>query len=114
MEKRGTWGDHVTLQVINPFEHCFCASSLTVQQAAANIYDVEIHLLTSYKDTVWMEIKPQDGKNFTQKSLWLSFLAELHYNSLYTKQGRVFQYFELLQNIHLMSCECLCVSLTGS
>ncbi|ELR24133.1 OTUlike cysteine protease family protein [Acanthamoeba castellanii str. Neff] len=67
MDKRGTWGDHITLQ------------------AAANVYGVEIHLLTSYKDTVWMEIKPQDGAK-TQKSLWLSFLAELHYNSLYSRQ----------------------------
>jgi hypothetical protein len=64
-------------------------------QAAANVYGVEIHLLTSYKDTVWMEIKPQDGAK-TQKSLWLSFLAELHYNSLYSRQGK------------LVSCRVVC------
>ncbi len=109
MDKRGTWGDHVTLQVhAPPHTHHrtrttahdtrsatrVSLSRLTLQcggawtQAAANVYGVEIHLLTSYKDTVWMEIKPQDGAK-TQKSLWLSFLAELHYNSLYSRQGNL-------------------------
>jgi hypothetical protein len=65
------------------------------------VYGVVIHLLTSYKDTEWMEIKPQEGVK-TQKSLWLSFLAELHYNSLYSRQG-----------VSLRGGEALCISWLG-
>lgn len=87
MDQRGTWGDHVTLQVLSqcPLEEETCITDSRLQ-AAANVYGVEIHLLTSYADTVWMEIKPK-GEAKAKKILWLSFLAELHYNSLYTQQG---------------------------
>ncbi|WJX14106.1 hypothetical protein P8452_04411 [Trifolium repens] len=63
MSKSGEWGDHVTLQ------------------AAADWYGVKIFVITSFKDTCYIEILPQ-----TQKSgrvIFLSFWAEVHYNSIY-------------------------------
>nr|XP_043631933.1 OVARIAN TUMOR DOMAIN-containing deubiquitinating enzyme 9 isoform X2 [Erigeron canadensis] len=59
----GEWGDHVTLQ------------------AAADAFGVKIFVLTSFKDTCYIEILP-----FAQKSkriIFLSFWAEVHYNSIY-------------------------------
>ncbi|XP_022767320.1 uncharacterized protein LOC111311831 isoform X2 [Durio zibethinus] len=63
MSKSGEWGDHVTLQ------------------AAADSYGVRIFVITSFKDTCYIEILPN-----TQKSkgvIFLSFWAEVHYNSIY-------------------------------
>ncbi|XP_071720645.1 OVARIAN TUMOR DOMAIN-containing deubiquitinating enzyme 12-like isoform X2 [Rutidosis leptorrhynchoides] len=63
ISKGGEWGDHVTLQ------------------AAADAYGVKIFVLTSFKDTCSIEILPK-----VQKSKWvifLSFWAEVHYNSIY-------------------------------
>ncbi|KAE8710079.1 Detected protein of confused Function [Hibiscus syriacus] len=67
MAKSGEWGDHVTLQ------------------AAADKFAVKICLLTSFRDTCFIEIMPrgQAPKN----GLWLSFWSEVHYNSLYAIQG---------------------------
>ncbi|KAF7801938.1 OTU domain-containing protein [Senna tora] len=66
MAKSGEWGDHVTLQ------------------AAADKFGAKICLLTSFKDTCFLEITPQ-GKA-PKHELWLSFWSEVHYNSLYTVQ----------------------------
>ncbi|KAK1303663.1 hypothetical protein QJS10_CPB11g01464 [Acorus calamus] len=63
MKRSGEWGDHVTLQ------------------AAADRYGAKICLLTSFKDTCFIEIIPKD--NNPSKELWLSFWSEVHYNSLY-------------------------------
>ncbi|XP_030546578.1 OVARIAN TUMOR DOMAIN-containing deubiquitinating enzyme 11 isoform X2 [Rhodamnia argentea] len=63
MKKSGEWGDHVTLQ------------------AAADRFVAKINLVTSFKETSYIEIVP-NGKNPT-KELWLSFWSEVHYNSLY-------------------------------
>ncbi|KAK3232489.1 hypothetical protein Dsin_004370 [Dipteronia sinensis] len=63
MSKNGEWGDHVTLQ------------------AAADKYGVRIFVITSFKDTCCIEILPNDQK--PQRVLWLSFWAEVHYNSIY-------------------------------
>ncbi|WCJ40279.1 OVARIAN TUMOR DOMAIN-containing deubiquitinating enzyme 12 [Euphorbia peplus] len=63
MSKSGEWGDHVTLQ------------------AAADKFAAKICLLTSFRDTCFIEIMPQSQ---TPKcELWLSFWSEVHYNSLY-------------------------------
>ncbi|XAR52838.1 Ubiquitinyl hydrolase 1 [Bertholletia excelsa] len=64
MKKLGEWGDHVTLQ------------------AAADRFEAKICVVTSFRDTCYIEILPKD-KN-PSRELWLSFWSEVHYNSLYT------------------------------
>lgn len=63
MAKSGEWGDHVTLQ------------------AAADKFSAKICLLTSFRDTCFIEIVPQHQAPV--RELWLSFWSEVHYNSLY-------------------------------
>ncbi|ESW15728.1 hypothetical protein PHAVU_007G097000 [Phaseolus vulgaris] len=63
MGKSGEWGDHVTLQ------------------AAADWYGVKILVITSFKDTCYIEILPQIQKS--GRVIFLSFWAEVHYNSIY-------------------------------
>ncbi|KAL7106538.1 hypothetical protein ACP275_06G000600 [Erythranthe tilingii] len=67
MAKSGEWGDHVTLQ------------------AAADKFAAKICLLTSFRDTCFIEIVPQH--EVPARELWLSFWSEVHYNSLYELQG---------------------------
>ncbi|XP_040861794.1 OVARIAN TUMOR DOMAIN-containing deubiquitinating enzyme 9 isoform X1 [Glycine max] len=61
--RSGEWGDHVTLQ------------------AAADWYGVKIFVITSFKDTCYIEILPQIQKS--ERVIFLSFWAEVHYNSIY-------------------------------
>nr|XP_043633615.1 OVARIAN TUMOR DOMAIN-containing deubiquitinating enzyme 10-like [Erigeron canadensis] len=61
----GEWGDHVTLQ------------------AAADSYGVKILVLTSFKDTIFIEILPKVLKS--KRVIMLSYWAEVHYNSMYPK-----------------------------
>lgn len=61
--RNGEWGDHVTLQ------------------AAADKYGVKIFVMTSFKDTCYIEIQPKVQKS--NKVVLLSFWAEVHYNSIY-------------------------------
>ncbi|KAK7279628.1 hypothetical protein RJT34_24683 [Clitoria ternatea] len=63
MNKSGEWGDHVTLQ------------------AAADWYGIKIFVITSFKDTCYIEILPQIQKS--RRVIFLSFWAEVHYNSIY-------------------------------
>ncbi|XP_047316523.1 OVARIAN TUMOR DOMAIN-containing deubiquitinating enzyme 12-like [Impatiens glandulifera] len=63
MSKSGEWGDHVTLQ------------------AAADAYGVKIIIFTSFKDTCSIEIQPKEQKS--KRVIFLSFWAEVHYNSIY-------------------------------
>ncbi|KAJ0967329.1 hypothetical protein J5N97_024246 [Dioscorea zingiberensis] len=63
MSKSGEWGDHVTLQ------------------AAADSYGVKIFVITSFKDTCSIEILPVVQRS--KRVIFLSFWAEVHYNSIY-------------------------------
>lgn len=72
MAKSGEWGDHVTLQ------------------AAADKFAAKICLLTSFRDTCFIEIIPQHEA--PKRELWLSFWSEVHYNSLYEIQEAVVQH----------------------
>ncbi|KAL7153915.1 hypothetical protein ABFS83_04G199400 [Erythranthe nasuta] len=63
MSKNGEWGDHVTLQ------------------AAADSYGIKIFVITSFKDTCYIEILPSIQKS--ERVISLSFWAEVHYNSIY-------------------------------
>ncbi|KAG6665614.1 hypothetical protein I3843_02G150100 [Carya illinoinensis] len=63
MSKNGEWGDHVTLQ------------------AAADWYGVKIFVLTSFKNTCYIEILPHIQKS--NRVIFMSFWAEVHYNSIY-------------------------------
>ncbi|KAJ1693660.1 hypothetical protein LUZ63_010358 [Rhynchospora breviuscula] len=63
LSKTGEWGDHVTLQ------------------AAADSYGVKIFVITSFKDTCYIEILPNVQKS--KRVIFLSFWAEVHYNSIY-------------------------------
>ncbi|KAF7092117.1 hypothetical protein CFC21_094629 [Triticum aestivum] len=63
VSRNGEWGDHVTLQ------------------AAADKYGVKIFVMTSFKDTCYIEIQPKVQKS--NKVVLLSFWAEVHYNSIF-------------------------------
>ncbi|XP_071706249.1 OVARIAN TUMOR DOMAIN-containing deubiquitinating enzyme 12-like [Rutidosis leptorrhynchoides] len=63
MAKAGEWGDHVTLQ------------------AAADLYGIKIFVITSFKDTCYIEIVPSVQRS--NRVILLSFWAEVHYNSIY-------------------------------
>ncbi|KAJ4979383.1 hypothetical protein NE237_010163 [Protea cynaroides] len=63
MSSTGEWGDHVTLQ------------------AAADSYGIKILVITSFKDTCYIEIIPNILKS--KRVIFLSFWAEVHYNSIY-------------------------------
>uniref|UniRef100_A0A7N0R9K0 ubiquitinyl hydrolase 1 n=1 Tax=Kalanchoe fedtschenkoi TaxID=63787 RepID=A0A7N0R9K0_KALFE len=63
ISKSGEWGDHVTLQ------------------SAADSYGVRIVVITSFKDTCYIEILPEVQKS--NRVIYLSFWAEVHYNSIY-------------------------------
>lgn len=63
MSKNGEWGDHVTLQ------------------AAADTYGMKIFVVTSFRDTCYIEILPKVQKS--KRVICLSFWSEVHYNSIY-------------------------------
>lgn len=63
MGRSGEWGDHVTLQ------------------AAADSFGMKIWLVTSFRDTSFIEITPKFPKKL--EDIFLSFWSEVHYNSLY-------------------------------
>ncbi|KAK8674231.1 hypothetical protein V6N13_112526 [Hibiscus sabdariffa] len=63
MKKSGEWGDHITLQ------------------AAADRFGAKICLVTSFRDTCYIEIMPKQASPI--REVWLSFWSEVHYNSLY-------------------------------
>lgn len=66
MAQPGEWGDNITLQ------------------ACADAYGVDINVLTSYMDAGFIEIQPSGGSQSSSspRSLWISFFAEVHYNSI--------------------------------
>ncbi|EFJ43151.1 hypothetical protein VOLCADRAFT_96682 [Volvox carteri f. nagariensis] len=66
MAKSGTWGDHVTLQ------------------AAADHYGLRIQVVTSFAHSPLIYIDP--ATRLSPRTLYLSFWAEVHYNSLYPAQ----------------------------
>ncbi|XP_010543405.1 PREDICTED: uncharacterized protein LOC104816344 [Tarenaya hassleriana] len=66
LSRSGEWGDHVTLQ------------------AAADTYRVKILVMTSFKDTCYIEILPKSQDY--RRVIFLSFWAEVHYNSIYTER----------------------------
>ncbi|KAF6167782.1 hypothetical protein GIB67_027560 [Kingdonia uniflora] len=70
ISRSGEWGDHVTLQ------------------AAADSYGVKIFVITSFKDTCYIEILPNCQKS--KRVIFLSFWAEVHYNSIYPEGGKIF------------------------
>ncbi|RAL47499.1 hypothetical protein DM860_011237 [Cuscuta australis] len=70
MKRSGEWGDHVTLQ------------------AAADRFEAKICLVTSFRDTCYIEIIPNNNRQ-PSKELWLSFWSEVHYNSLYEVDGAI-------------------------
>ena len=63
MRKDTTWGDHITLQ------------------AAADAYGVAMCVISSYKDNFVVEIQPKVKRS--SRVCWISFWAEVHYNSVY-------------------------------
>ncbi|XP_075484418.1 OVARIAN TUMOR DOMAIN-containing deubiquitinating enzyme 12-like isoform X2 [Primulina tabacum] len=63
MSGSGEWGDNITLQ------------------AAADWYGIKIFVVTSFKDTCYIEILPRTQKS--NRIVFLSFWAEVHYNSIY-------------------------------
>ena len=63
MSKDGEWGDHLTLQ------------------AASDVYGRRICVLSTYEKNFLIEITPKSRRH--PRVLWLSFWAEVHYNSIY-------------------------------
>lgn len=64
MSRNSEWGDHVTLQ------------------AAADWFGIKMFVVTSFKDTCYIEILPQTDQK-SNRTIFLSFWAEVHYNSIY-------------------------------
>ena len=52
-------------------------------QAAADVYGVAINILTSYQGSCFIGITPKETRS--ERCLYLSFWAEVHYNSLYPR-----------------------------
>mmetsp|Transcript_4952 Transcript_4952/g.20399 ORF Transcript_4952/g.20399 Transcript_4952/m.20399 type:complete len:463 (+) Transcript_4952:34-1422(+) len=69
MARDSAWGDHITLQ------------------AAADAYGVGMCVISSYKDNFVIEISPRVRRS--ERILWISFWAEVHYNSIYTADAVV-------------------------
>jgi len=63
MARDGEWGDHLTLK------------------AASDVYGRRMCILSSYEKNFLIEITPLEVKH--PRVLWLSFWAEVHYNSIY-------------------------------
>lgn len=51
-------------------------------QAASDYFGVRISLITSFRDTCFIEITPVVQKS--KREIYLSFWAEVHYNSIYS------------------------------
>lgn len=64
MARDGTWGDNVTLQ------------------AAADAFGVPVYLVTSFPTGLCVEVQPEREDRRFSHAIWLSFWAEVHYNSL--------------------------------
>jgi hypothetical protein len=62
MARQGEWGDNVTLQAIS------------------DLFGLRVRLVTSYHSGV-VQVEPKVMRS--SRILWLSFFAELHYNSVY-------------------------------
>ncbi|KAH0720902.1 hypothetical protein KY289_006235 [Solanum tuberosum] len=59
-----------------------CGDNVTVDS-----YGVKIFVITSFKDADYIEILPQsDCDHKLNKMIYLSFCAELHYNSMYPQE----------------------------
>ena len=89
MSRDAAWGDHITLQ------------------AASDAYGVGMCVISSYKDNFVIEISPRVKRSercvsfiiivraipltscFVHRVLWISFWAEVHYNSIYTADAAV-------------------------
>ncbi|XP_039132885.1 OVARIAN TUMOR DOMAIN-containing deubiquitinating enzyme 12-like isoform X3 [Dioscorea cayenensis subsp. rotundata] len=79
MSKIGEWGDHVTLQAAaDKSRKC---SSCILQDGTLFQYEAKICLLTSFRDSCFVEIVPRQQP--PRRELWLSFWSEVHYNSIY-------------------------------
>lgn len=60
------WGDHVSLQ------------------AAADAFGVRVCVLTTYAESAFLELLPTTGRR-SERVLYLSLHAEVHYNSIYPR-----------------------------
>jgi hypothetical protein len=106
MAEPDAWGDHVTLQVLRSNKHYVptwfrtgvqawtqapfqppcepTRPSLSLSlQAAADCFRTDINILTSFPLQTVISIKPAGGGGASDRVLWLSFWAEVHYNSIY-------------------------------
>ncbi|CAD6268416.1 unnamed protein product [Miscanthus lutarioriparius] len=88
MSKSGEWGDHVTLQAAAD-THAVSVMGLQADWSALSelhcmagaLYGVKIFILTSFRDTCYIEILPVVEKS--RRVICLSFWAEVHYTSIY-------------------------------
>ncbi|KAH1206626.1 OTU domain-containing protein [Glycine max] len=90
MAKTAEWGDHVTLQ------------------AAADKFSAKICLLTSFRDTCFIEIMPL--YQAPQRELWLSFWSEVHYNSLYEIRVYLCHYLHTISTTPVHPLDLLAIS----
>ncbi|XP_019101776.1 PREDICTED: protein PXR1 [Camelina sativa] len=74
MSKNSEWGDEVTLK------------------AAADLYVFKIVLITSIKQTPFIEFLPKSQKE-PDKVIHLSYLSGIHFNSIHTKKRLSFSSF---------------------
>lgn len=119
--RNGEWGDHVTLQAAADWVQFFSPYFLAYVFLHSSIlpylwqFGVKVFIITSFKDTCYIEILPQVQKSdrsmyyfcalihilcllyqtpfFTclsrfNAAIFLSFWAEVHYNSIYPLGGK--------------------------
>ncbi|CAK9858259.1 unnamed protein product [Sphagnum jensenii] len=67
--------------VYKPFAFVCSYCAPDVLQLKVDAYDVKISLITSFRDTCFIEIVPKQHKS--KREIHLSFWAEVHYNSIY-------------------------------
>ncbi|XP_062025671.1 OVARIAN TUMOR DOMAIN-containing deubiquitinating enzyme 11-like [Rosa rugosa] len=65
-------------------------------------FGAKICLITSLRDTCYIEILPKD-RNPTQE-LWLSFWSEVHYNSLYATADACFHKKSQKEPLAFLDC----------
>jgi hypothetical protein len=75
------------------FAHIYCSTNVFPWRAKSLMFSfcflqfaAKICLLTSFRDTCFVEIVPQ--YQTPQREIWLSFWSEVHYNSLYDARGK--------------------------
>lgn len=88
-----SWISCFALMGINNVGSTWPATQSATQAAGGRWvqFGVRISLITSFRDTCFIEITPVVQKS--KREIYLSFWAEVHYNSIYSVGGEWFHHF---------------------